>query len=96
MIIENVLQFDNTLSVKQFAHTQEAQDILNNIPSGNQEFIYNVGSKVQINGVPEAMIQDRFKQNGYCYYTCIWTIGKRKKKEFFSRERQQDITLLEV
>lgn len=96
MLIENTLQFDNTLSVKQFAQTKEAQDILNNISVGKQEFIYNIGSKVQINGVPEATIQDRYKQNGYCYYTCIWTIDKRKKKEFFSRERQQDITLLEV
>ena len=97
MLIENTLQFDNTLSVKQFAQTQEAQDIINmkGIPSGSHKQLYSIGSKVSANGIEEAKIYDCYFQNGFCYYTIIWTTGKRKKVEHFSRERQQDITLLE-
>lgn len=94
MQLENTLQFDNTLSIKQFAQSKEAQFILENVSSGSQEFIYEIGSIVSINGVERATIYNRYKQNGYCYYTCIWTIGKRNKKEYFSRERQQNIILL--
>jgi hypothetical protein len=96
LLIENALQFDNTLSVKQFAQTQEAQDILNmkGIPSGNQKQLYSIGTKVSANGIESATIQDCYFQNGYCYYTIVWTTGKRKIQEHFSRERQQDLILL--
>ena len=98
MLIENALQFDNTLSIKQFSQTKEAQNILNmvNIPSGNHKQLYSIGSEVSANGIESATIYDCYFQNGYCYYTIVWTTGKRKKVEHFSRERQQDITLLEV
>ena len=97
MLIESNLQFDNTLKVKQFAQTQEARDILNmkNIPIGNHKQLYSIGSKVSANGIEEATIYDCYFQNGYCYYTITWTTGKRKKVEHFSRERQQDLILLE-
>lgn len=97
MLIESNLQFDNTLKVKQFAQTQEARDILNmkNIPIGNHKQLYSIGSKVSANGIEAATIYDCYFQNGYCYYTITWTTGKRKKVEHFSRERQQDLVLLE-
>ena len=97
MLIESNLQFDNTLKVKQFSQTQEARDILNmkNIPIGNHKQLYSIGSKVSANGIEEATIYDCYFQNGYCYYTITWTTGKRKKVEHFSRERQQDLILLE-
>lgn len=89
-----MINFDNTLQVKQFAQTQQAKDILNmvNIPTGRQTQLYNIGSKVNANGIDNAIITDTYKQNGYVYYVISWKHGK---KVFTSNERQQDLILIE-
>jgi len=92
MIIENILQFDNTLSTKQFAQTQEAKDILNRTIIGNQKQLYSIGSTVNANGIMNATITDTYKQNGFVYYVISWKV---KKKEYISRERQQDLLLIQ-
>jgi hypothetical protein len=89
-----MFNFDNTLLVKNFAESKEAQAILNNIPRGNQKQLYKIGQNVSANGIDFATIIDCYSQNGYIYYTISWTTGKRKKIEHTSNERQQDLKLL--
>ena len=66
-----------------------------NIPTGRQTQLYTIGSKVNSNGIENATITDTYKQNGYVYYVIEWISGNRKKVWHSSRERQQDLQLIE-
>lgn len=83
--------FDNTKSVQDFANSPAGQNILNNIPRGNQQQLYTIGQKCNANGIQNATITEVYFQNGYCYYVIEWKIGR---KTFTSNERQQDLQLL--
>lgn len=50
MFIANNVNFDNTLNVKNFAKTQEAETILNDNFHGSEKQLYKIGDLVDGNG----------------------------------------------
>jgi len=78
--------FDNTGRIKKLAENYD----LPPTPAGNQEFQFNVWDTVEHNGkgtvragVRETII-DRYKENGFCYYTM----------ENGATHRQQDLNAI--
>ena len=69
-MLVNGINFDNTLSVRKFAQTAEAEALLN-IPRGTEKQLYPIGATVDGNGYGfnKGVIIDCYNQNGYIWYT---------------------------
>lgn len=98
------VQFDNTLSVKMFAKTKEAQSILN-IPVGNDQQLFKIGdtvtsseySCIRLDGY-NAKITGVERINGYYRYNAQYTRlkhGCKRKTEIVNDSfRQKDLILI--
>lgn len=92
MIIANGINFDNTLSVHNFAKSPEAQKILNDNHAGSEKQYYTIGQKVNSNGIQNAIITDVYKENGYMRYVIEHCA---KRKTYTHIVRQCDIEIIE-
>lgn len=93
MFIASNVNFDNTLSVKKFAETQEAKNILNDNFHGNEKQLYKVGDFVDGNGhgFNIGKIIDLYKNNGCFCYVVEYKIKPKARKTFKMILRQKDI-----
>ena len=93
MFIASNVNFDNTLSVKKFAETQEAKNILNDNFHGNEKQLYKVGDFVDGNehGFDIGKIIDVYKNNGFFCYVIEYKIKPKARKTFKMTLRQKDI-----
>lgn len=88
-IFEN---FDNTKTIKDNAKQNE-RFAMSLLTSGNEKQLYNVGQKVDGNGLgfKDGIIVNTYTENGYFYYEVKYFIGK---KPFTKVLRQKDIKIL--
>ena len=93
MFITSNINFDNTLSVKKFAETQEAKNILNDNFHGSEKQLYKVGDLVNGNehGFNTGKIIDVYKNNGFFCYVIEYKIKPKARKIFKMTLRQKDI-----
>ena len=93
MFIASNVNFDNTLSVKKFAETQEAKNILNDNFHGNEKQLYKIGDLVDGNGhgFNTGKIIDVYKNNGFYCYVVEYKIKPKARKTFKMTLRQKDI-----
>ena len=93
MFITSNVNFDNTLSVKKFAKTQEAKNILNDNFHGNEKQLYKVGDFVDGNGhgFNTGKIIDVYKNNDFYCYVVEYKIKPKARKTFKMTLRQKDI-----
>lgn len=104
MKVTDRISFDNTLSVRLFAQSKEAQSILY-IPDGNMKQLFKVGDKVTstdkccMNMNSYDVTIDRVDEE-FGYYNYVVKIerlkyGCKKKKEIiYDRFRQMDLKLI--
>ena len=80
MFITSNVNFDNTLSVKKFAKTQEAKNILNNNFHGNEKQLYKIGNLVDGNGhgFNTGKIIDVYK---ITVFTVMWLNTRSSQKQ---------------
>ncbi len=73
---------DNTLSVKNFAKTEEANKILN-VKRGDETQLFFIGQTVKGNNkattTQKGIIIDIYCENGYYRYIIEYPINRRKK-----------------
>lgn len=93
MFIASNVNFDNTLSVKKFAETQEAKNILNDNFHGNEKQLHKIGDLVDGNGhgFNTGKIIDVYKNNGFYCYVVEYKIKPKARKTFKMTLRQKDI-----
>ena len=93
MFIASNINFDNTLSIKKFAETQEAKNILNDNFHGSEKQLYKVGDLINGNGhgFNTGKIIDLYKNNGFYCYVVEYKIKPKARKTFKMTLRQKDI-----
>ena len=93
MFIVSNVNFDNTLSVKKFAETQDAKNILNDNFHGNEKQLYKIGDLVDGNGhgFNTGKIIDVYKNNSFFCYVVEYKIKPKARKTFKMTLRQKDI-----
>ena len=91
----NGINFDNTLSVRKFAQTAEAEALLH-IPQGTEKQLYSIGTTVDGNGYgfDKGVIIDAFNQNGYIWYDVEYKLKPKARKKFKTTLRQKDIVIV--
>lgn len=96
MNIENVLNFDNTKSIRDFARTAEAEKILNEVVDGKEKQLYSVGQTVDGDGFGfyTGKIIEVYKQCGYFYYIIEYKLKPKARKTFKQTLRQKDIIII--
>ena len=89
------INFDNTLSVREFAKTDEAKKILNEVIDGKEQQLYKVGDIVSGDGLGfnEGTIIEIYSQCGYFYYVVEYKLKPRARKTFKQTLRTKDIVL---
>ena len=94
-MIINGINFDNTLSVRQFARSVEAEKLLN-IPAGKEKQLYKIGMTVDGDdyGFGCGTIVDCYCQNGYFLYDVEYKLKPKSRKTYKTSLRQKDIVIM--
>ena len=94
-MVVNGINFDNTLSIRQFARSAEAEKLLN-VPTGKEKQLYKIGMTVDGNGYgfERGIIVDCYCQNGYFWYDIEYKLKPKARKTYKTSLRQKDIIVI--
>ncbi len=94
-MVINGINFDNTLSIRQFARSAEAEKLLD-ILTGKEKQLYKIGMTVDGNGYgfERGIIVDCYCQNGYFWYNIEYKLKPKARKTYKTSLRQKDIIVI--
>lgn len=94
-MVINGINFDNTLAVRQFARSAEAEKLLN-VSKGKEKQLYKIGMTVNGDGFgfERGTIIDCYCQNGYFWYDVEYKLKPKARKTYKTSLRQKDIIII--